>query len=317
MVLAGCFPLADCTLSGDGFTPNDIFSAGVSLTNADFEIAMDEARSSYSQNIGAPKTPNVSWDDVGGLADVKADILDTVQLPLEHPELFGSNLKKRSGTLTPALFFVVHLTTSGQRRDPSIWTAGHGQDSARQGGRDLVLAELLLCQRPRAAEHVHRRVGSERPSRIPACARRPPLRRLLRRAGLGRSQARRARRLGRRHGPYRLSTPRRTRRHLLCLCLCLCLCLFRRRRRLRDRRDEQARLARPRATPSRAIRQAALPRRERHGRRAAAHPRGSHAQVPSRSRARSVPPRPGLSVPFHRRRFLCFVRGRAAQGHVA
>jgi peroxin-6 len=85
-------------LSGGSFTSNDIFSAGVSLTNADFEIAMDEARSSYSQNIGAPKIPNVSWDDVGGLADVKADILDTVQLPLEHPELFASNLKKRSGS---------------------------------------------------------------------------------------------------------------------------------------------------------------------------------------------------------------------------
>jgi len=98
VALAGRFPPADCTLSGDGITPNDIFSAGVSLTNADFEIAMDEARSSYSQNIGAPKIPNVSWDDVGGLADVKADILDTVQLPLEHPELFGTNLKKRSGT---------------------------------------------------------------------------------------------------------------------------------------------------------------------------------------------------------------------------
>ena len=83
-------------------TPKDIFSAGVSLTNADFEIAMDEARSSYSENIGAPNIPNVSWDDVGGLAEVKADILDTVQLPLEHPELFGSNLKKRSGTLAPA-----------------------------------------------------------------------------------------------------------------------------------------------------------------------------------------------------------------------
>ncbi|KAI0003309.1 P-loop containing nucleoside triphosphate hydrolase protein [Russula compacta] len=83
----------------NGVTSNDIFSAGVSLTTADFEIAMDEARSSYSQNIGAPTIPNVSWDDVGGLADVKADILDTVQLPLEHPELFASNLKKRSGIL--------------------------------------------------------------------------------------------------------------------------------------------------------------------------------------------------------------------------
>lgn len=85
----------------------------MSLTNADFEIAMDEARTSYSQNIGAPKIPNVSWDDVGGLADVKADILDTVQLPLEHPELFGSNLKKRSGTLAPARIFVAHAHLFG------------------------------------------------------------------------------------------------------------------------------------------------------------------------------------------------------------
>ena len=92
-------------LSGDGLSPNEIFSAGVSLTNADFEIAMDEARSSHSQNIGAPKIPNVSWDDVGGLADVKAEILDMVQLPLEHPELFGSNLKKRSGKLVSARIY--------------------------------------------------------------------------------------------------------------------------------------------------------------------------------------------------------------------
>jgi peroxin-6 len=98
-VFATGFHMADQTLSGDGVAPNDVFSAGLSLTNADFEIAMDEARSTYSQNIGAPKIPNVSWDDVGGLADVKADILDTVQLPLEHPELFASNLKKRSGKL--------------------------------------------------------------------------------------------------------------------------------------------------------------------------------------------------------------------------
>lgn len=33
------------------------------------------------------------------MAHVKDDILDTVQLPLEHPELFGAGLKKRSGIL--------------------------------------------------------------------------------------------------------------------------------------------------------------------------------------------------------------------------
>jgi len=71
--------------------------AGIQLTGADFDVALSKARASYSESIGAPKIPNVSWDDVGGLANVKADILDTIQLPLEHPELFADGLKKRSG----------------------------------------------------------------------------------------------------------------------------------------------------------------------------------------------------------------------------
>ncbi|KII88818.1 hypothetical protein PLICRDRAFT_42057 [Plicaturopsis crispa FD-325 SS-3] len=77
----------------------DLKNAGVPLTGADFEVALGKARTSYSESIGAPKIPNVSWDDVGGLAHVKSDILDTIQLPLEHPELFADGLKKRSGIL--------------------------------------------------------------------------------------------------------------------------------------------------------------------------------------------------------------------------
>ncbi|KAF9393749.1 peroxisomal assembly protein [Mortierella sp. AD011] len=73
--------------------------AGVTVTAADFDTALNKARASYSDSIGAPKIPNVTWDDVGGLASVKNDILDTIQLPLEHPELFASGLKKRSGIL--------------------------------------------------------------------------------------------------------------------------------------------------------------------------------------------------------------------------
>ncbi|KAM5535554.1 hypothetical protein V8D89_010721 [Ganoderma adspersum] len=77
----------------------DVFSAGIPLTAADFESALGKARASYSESIGAPKIPSVSWDDVGGLAHVKTDILDTIQLPLEHPELFADGLKQRSGVL--------------------------------------------------------------------------------------------------------------------------------------------------------------------------------------------------------------------------
>lgn len=73
--------------------------AGVTVTAADYDTALNKARASYSDSIGAPKIPSVTWDDVGGLASVKNDILDTIQLPLEHPELFASGLKKRSGIL--------------------------------------------------------------------------------------------------------------------------------------------------------------------------------------------------------------------------
>ncbi|UZJ54156.1 hypothetical protein CBS101457_003476 [Exobasidium rhododendri] len=76
-----------------------LLSAGVALTGRDFEDALSRARLNYSENIGAPKIPNVTWDDVGGLVSVKDDILDTIQLPLEHPELFTDGLKKRSGIL--------------------------------------------------------------------------------------------------------------------------------------------------------------------------------------------------------------------------
>ncbi|KAF8590012.1 AAA-domain-containing protein [Ramaria rubella] len=80
-------------------TERDVSEAGVMLTSSDLDAALSSARISYSESIGAPKIPTVSWDDVGGLASVKSDILDTIQLPLEHPELFADGLKKRSGIL--------------------------------------------------------------------------------------------------------------------------------------------------------------------------------------------------------------------------
>ncbi|KAA1478381.1 AAA-domain-containing protein [Dentipellis sp. KUC8613] len=82
-----------------GLRQQDILQAGISLGASDFLEASQHSRSSYAQNIGAPTIPSVSWDDVGGLNHVKKDILDTVQLPLEHPELFARDLKKRSGIL--------------------------------------------------------------------------------------------------------------------------------------------------------------------------------------------------------------------------
>lgn len=70
-----------------------------SLTGADFDVAVEAARKNFSDSIGAPKIPNVTWDDVGGLGNVKDAITETIQLPLERPELFARGMKKRSGIL--------------------------------------------------------------------------------------------------------------------------------------------------------------------------------------------------------------------------
>ena len=69
------------------------------VTKADLDIAVEAARKNFADAIGAPKIPNVSWDDVGGLANVKDAVMETIQLPLERPELFAKGMKKRSGIL--------------------------------------------------------------------------------------------------------------------------------------------------------------------------------------------------------------------------
>ncbi|WFD36173.1 peroxisomal assembly protein [Malassezia cuniculi] len=86
-------------LGSDAWSERDVAAARPVLVQSDLMDALGHVRSTYSESIGAPKIPSVSWDDVGGLAAVKDEILDTVQLPLEHPELFSDGVKKRSGVL--------------------------------------------------------------------------------------------------------------------------------------------------------------------------------------------------------------------------
>lgn len=69
------------------------------LTKADFDVAVDAARKNFADSIGAPKIPSVSWEDVGGLENVKEAVMETIQLPLERPEFFAKGMKKRSGIL--------------------------------------------------------------------------------------------------------------------------------------------------------------------------------------------------------------------------
>ncbi|XP_024145407.1 peroxisome assembly factor 2 isoform X2 [Oryzias melastigma] len=76
----------------------DLCSSGVTVQNLDFTSALEVLQDAQSKAVGAPKIPNVRWEDIGGLQHVKREILDTVQLPLQHPELLSLGLN-RTGVL--------------------------------------------------------------------------------------------------------------------------------------------------------------------------------------------------------------------------
>lgn len=71
----------------------------IKITMDQLKIAINLARDEFSVSIGAPKIPNVTWGDIGGVDVVKGEIMDTIDMPLKHPELFSSGSKQRSGIL--------------------------------------------------------------------------------------------------------------------------------------------------------------------------------------------------------------------------
>ena len=77
----------------------DLETARIGLAHRDVSVALEAARTAHSDMIGVPKIPNVQWEDIGGLEYVKDTILETIRLPLDHPELFACGVKKRSGIL--------------------------------------------------------------------------------------------------------------------------------------------------------------------------------------------------------------------------
>lgn len=81
----------------------DVLRCGPKIVLKDLQDALEEIQGEHSDAIGAPKIPSVSWQDIGGLLDAKAELLDTIQLPLQHPELFASGLR-RSGEHNEILF---------------------------------------------------------------------------------------------------------------------------------------------------------------------------------------------------------------------
>ncbi|OQR96602.1 peroxisome assembly factor [Achlya hypogyna] len=97
---ASCLRLADLpelAMVDDGALVNSLTTAAIRM--CDLEQALKAQETKSSLGLGNASIPNVKWEDVGGLDHVKDEILDMVQLPLKHPELFASGVRQRSGIL--------------------------------------------------------------------------------------------------------------------------------------------------------------------------------------------------------------------------
>ncbi|GAB6028805.1 peroxisomal assembly protein [Chamberlinius hualienensis] len=76
----------------------DICLAGVQVMACDFDVAFSDILAAQSDAMGAPTIPQVKWEDVGGLEDIKLELINSVKLPLENPELIAAGMR-RSGVL--------------------------------------------------------------------------------------------------------------------------------------------------------------------------------------------------------------------------
>ncbi|XP_049877810.1 uncharacterized protein LOC126375017 [Pectinophora gossypiella] len=65
----------------------------------DFNSALESIRSLQSQHLDAPKIPKVYWEDIGGLEQLKKELLKTIEFPIKYPHLFKNSSLKRSGIL--------------------------------------------------------------------------------------------------------------------------------------------------------------------------------------------------------------------------
>ncbi len=68
-------------------TPGDVADVDLEVTDRDVRDALTGVEPSALREVFV-EVPDVSWDDVGGLEDVKRRLRQTVQWPLEHPDAY-------------------------------------------------------------------------------------------------------------------------------------------------------------------------------------------------------------------------------------
>lgn len=71
----------------EDYVPTEVLDS-LRVTREDFFNALREIHPSALREVFVER-PNIKWTDIGGLADVKRELREAVELPLRHPEVFG------------------------------------------------------------------------------------------------------------------------------------------------------------------------------------------------------------------------------------
>ncbi|KAL4452367.1 hypothetical protein ABPG75_008029 [Micractinium tetrahymenae] len=94
---AGASAQAQRRLGGGALSGAEL--AGLAITMADFEEAVPKVQPSVRRE-GFATTPDVTWDDVGSLGDVREELAFAITQPVAHPEVFEAmGLRPATGVL--------------------------------------------------------------------------------------------------------------------------------------------------------------------------------------------------------------------------
>ena len=82
----------------------------MAVTHDHFKYALGVSNPSSLRET-VVEVPNVTWDDIGGLTDVKRELKELVQYPVEHPEKF-----EKFGADSASVSEVFRTSTLGRGR---------------------------------------------------------------------------------------------------------------------------------------------------------------------------------------------------------
>ncbi|MBI1935334.1 AAA family ATPase [Candidatus Woesearchaeota archaeon] len=99
--------LPDIKLKEDEPLPKELLEKLV-ITQQDFKEALKVVRPSALREV-LVEIPNIKWTDIGGLQDIKQELIEAVEWPLKHPESF-----KRLGVRPPRGILLFGAPGSGK-----------------------------------------------------------------------------------------------------------------------------------------------------------------------------------------------------------